>query len=204
MRTALEADSTEDSTTHLSKFGSDTESSELCPHVNSKFEVHDDTSAAWVVRKVVEARTYAERVRTWAAAELRRAEQEESWFLQRFGGQLEGWLRAELTQRGGRRRCVALPSGTIGLRQQPARLEITDEVAVAAWCQEYVPQALRICVEAEGAAAVELAAWHTQHAEDARRRQHVLREPLNHHFAETGELPHGATFRPAQDLFYVK
>ena len=168
------------------------------------FEVKDHTSAAWVVRKVVEARAYAERVRAWAAAELRRAEQEESWFLHRFGGQLEGWLRTELTRQGGRRRCIALPSGTIGLRQQPPRLEVIDELAAVAWCHRHLPQALRIGVEADGAAGIELAAWHAQHEDDARCRHHLLREPLNHHVAETGELPEGTTLRPAQDLFYVK
>ena len=171
---------------------------------SSPFTVQDEASAAWVVRKVIEARAYSERVRAWAAAELRRAEHEESWFLQRFGSQLEGWLRDELMRRGGRRRCVALPSGTVGLRQQPARLEIVNEVAAAAWCRQHVPDALRISVEAEGAAAIELAAWRDAHADAACQRQQLLRDPLSRHLAETGELPEGTVIRPAQDQFYVK
>ncbi len=34
------------------------------------FEVHDAGSANWVVRKIVEARTYAKRIEAWAAAEI--------------------------------------------------------------------------------------------------------------------------------------
>lgn len=172
--------------------------------VPDAFEVRDDTSAAWVTRKVIEARAHADRVRAWAAAELRRAEHEEAWLLRRFGPALEGWLRAELDRRGGRRRSVALPPGTLGLRRQPGRLEIVDEAAAGAWCLRQLPDAVRVTVEAEGAAAAELAAWQVAHAGRARLRRHLLREPLARHLAETGELPAGAALRPAADVFFIK
>lgn len=171
---------------------------------DAAFGVRDGASAAWIVRKVVESRAYAERVRTWAASELRRTEREEAWFLQRFGAQLEGWLRTELERQGGRRRSIALPSGTVGLRQQPARLEVTNERLIAEWCRGRLPEAVRICVEAEGAAALDLAAWCADRGDEMRQRQHILREPLNRHFAETGELPDGSSVRPSQDQLYVK
>lgn len=168
------------------------------------FEVRDDASAAFIVRKVIEARAHADRVRAWAAAELRRAEREEAWMLRRFGPALEGWLRGELERRGGRRRSVALPAGTLGLRRQPARLEVVDEAAAGAWCTRHLPDAVRVAVEAVGAAAVELAAWQAAHAGRARLRRHLLREPLARHLAETGELPAGAVLRAASDVFYLK
>ena len=43
----------------------------------TRIGVHDAESAAWVVRRVVEARQYAQRVRVWAEVEQRRAEAEE-------------------------------------------------------------------------------------------------------------------------------
>src|SRR5688572_19943819 len=84
------------------------------PHVPQGFSIHDESSANWLVRKVVEARKYGERVQVWASAETRRAENEERYFLQRYGLQLQAWTREKLRGNGGRRRSIALPSGTIG------------------------------------------------------------------------------------------
>src|SRR4051794_35829566 len=64
--------------------------------VPEAFRVNDEKAASWVVRKVLEARTYAERVRAWALEEQRRAERDENWLLRRFGSELEVWLRSEL------------------------------------------------------------------------------------------------------------
>ena len=55
------------------------------PDVPDAFAVDDASSANWLVRKVVESRNYAEHVKEWAALELRRAEREERFFLERFG-----------------------------------------------------------------------------------------------------------------------
>ena len=44
---------------------------------NSDFEINDERGANWVVRKVIEARQYAEHVEQWAAAEITRAQAEE-------------------------------------------------------------------------------------------------------------------------------
>lgn len=81
---------------------------------------------------------------------------------------------------------------------------MSDEVRVARWCAANLPAALRVTVEADGPAAVALARWQLDHDGASRQRQHVLREPLSRHIAETGELPDGATLLPAGDLFYVK
>lgn len=172
--------------------------------VPDAFQVRDHASAAWLVRKVVEARAHAERVRSWAAGELRRAEHDERWLLDRFGSQLELWLRAELDRLGGRRRSVALPDGAVGLRRTPERLHVADEPRLARWCAANLPAALRVAVEADGPAAVALARWQGEHAEASRQRQKVLREPLGRHVAETGELPDGATLLPAGETFYLK
>ena len=88
------------------------EPQEETPQVPESFCVRDVATAAWVVRKVVEARAYAARVREWAAAELRRAQREEVF----YGHQLEQWARREVEAASGRRKSVNLPSGTVGFR----------------------------------------------------------------------------------------
>src|SRR4051812_34057237 len=62
---------------------------ELAVTVPERFAVTDEASANWLVRKVLEARRYAERVEAWAAAEMRRARRDEAFLLGRFGSDLE-------------------------------------------------------------------------------------------------------------------
>lgn len=168
------------------------------------FQVQDAATASWVVRKVNEARAYARRVEAWAAAELRRAEREERLLLGRFGRELEDWLRAELSARGGRRRSVSLPGGTLGLRQAPARVVVADEAAALAWCNAHLPDALRVRLDASGKAAARVLAWHARHAPGVVVRRGVLVEPLRAYVGRTGELPPGVDMRPGLDQLYVK
>ena len=99
------------------------------PH---RFIVCDAASAHWVIRKIVEARKYAERVETWAAAEVRRAQREEAFLLRRFGAELEAWARQEIQAQHDGRKSVCLPAGTDGFRIEQARLRVTEEAALAA------------------------------------------------------------------------
>ena len=172
--------------------------------VPERFVIDDAPKASWVVRKIVEARKYGERVQQWCERELRRAEQEEEWLLRRFGAELEAWTKGELERVGGRRRSLNLPGGTIGFRLQPARVEVVDEQAVLTWCRSQLPIALKVTVEANDEHGLELLRWHGQHAQESRLRQYVLREALNRHVHETGEVPDGAGVRPAADQFYMR
>ena len=172
--------------------------------VPEQFVIDDAQKASWVVRKIVEARKYGEHVQQWCERELRRAQQEEEWLLRRFGVELESWASAELKRLGVRRRSLNLPGGIVGFRLQPARVEVVDEQAVLAWCRSHLPIALKVTVEANDQQGLELLRWHGQHADDSRLRQYVLREALNRHVHETGEVPEGAGVRPAADQFYVR
>jgi hypothetical protein len=172
--------------------------------VPESFVIDHAQKASWAVRKVVEAREYAKRVQQWCERELRRAEQEEAWLLRRFGMELKAWAAAELERRGGRRKSLELPGGTLGFRRQAARVEIINEQAVITWSRSHFPIALKITVEANDAQGVQLLRWHEEHGRDSRLQQRILRDPLNRHFAETGEVPEGAGVRPAADEFYVR
>ena len=48
----------------------------LLPQVPDKFRVHDEKTANWVVRKVVEARNYAKKAKEWAEREVMRTSSE--------------------------------------------------------------------------------------------------------------------------------
>lgn len=151
------------------------------PSVPEAFHIHDEKSANWVVRKIVEARAYREHVRDWAERETRRAERDEAFFLQRYGGELEAWLRHRLAEVGGRRRSIALPGGTVGYRRQPPKLLVTDEPAVIAWAGLVCPDAVETVT-----------------------RSRLRRRVLTDHVMQTGELPPaGAALQAEQDRLHI-
>jgi hypothetical protein len=146
------------------------------------FAVTDASSANWVVRRVVEARRYADHVRAWAAAELRRAEQEERWLLGRYGAQLEAWARGRIVRHHGgalRRKHVALPAGSVGLRRCPPHVAIADEARALAWCRANLPQAVQV-------------------------RQLLSKAELLRHVSASGEVPDGTAVVEGGERFYIK
>ena len=143
------------------------------------FRVCDEASANWVVRRITEARKYAQHVEAWAAAELRRAEREERFFLERYGPQLEAWARARLAEGKARGKSIRLPAGTIGFRATPPHLAVTDEPALLRWCKSHLPLAIRV-------------------------REHVLKNALQEHVRSTGECPQGAEFVAGGERFFVR
>jgi hypothetical protein len=149
------------------------------PPVPETFHVHDQATANWVIRKIVEARQYAERVEDWAERELRRAKREEEFFMFRFGAQLEQWARAQIAVTHPHRNSVALPAGKIGFRLQPLRLQIRDDRALLAWCKRHAPAAV---VTSE----------------------RILKTAIMPHFTATGECPDGATVVGGACSFYVR
>jgi phage host-nuclease inhibitor protein Gam len=152
---------------------------EETPQVPEGFCVRDAATAAWVVRKIVEARAYAARVREWADRELRRAQREERFFLYCYGHQLEQWARRELEAANGRRKSVNLPSGTVGFRSEPPRLEVTDEGALLRWCKASLPCAVATA-------------------------ERVLRGAVMEQVRNTGEQPDGAEVAGGGERFFVK
>lgn len=142
------------------------------------FCVHDAVSANWVVRKIVEARRYAERVEQWAAAELRRAQRKEQFFLLHYGQQLEAWARKELAQQTGRR-SVNLPAGRVGFRIHPPHLTVKDEPALLRWCKANLPAAVAVV-------------------------ERILKSAVREHVQKTGELPDGADVSGHGERFFIK
>lgn len=150
--------------------------------IPSVFEVHDASSANWVVRKIVAARAYALNVTDWAAGELRRAEREERFLMWRFGRQLEQFLDRELEENsvaGRNKKSINLPAGRIGRRLQPAKLIVAVEDEAIAWARINCPEALTTSTK-------------------------LNKTKLNEHFAATGEVPPGVTLVNEDDFFYVK
>ena len=146
--------------------------------VDDAFHVHDAASANWVVRKIIESRTYAARVKAWAELEQRRAQREEDFLLRRFGGELEAWARQQVAEQHDGRRSVSLPAGSVGFRTEPRRLAITDDNRLIAWCRANLPCAIRVI-------------------------ESVPKTPLMEHIKLTGEVPDGAELHGGGERFCV-
>lgn len=176
---------------------------ELSAQVSEHFSVRDEQTANWVVRRVNEARAYRRRVEEWAAGEIRRAQAEEQFFLGRFGGQLREWLQQQITTRHLRRKSLALPSGTIGLRRSPPRLAIQDEAKAVQWARQHLPYALRAEVKVTGPAAQDLRAWCQENCRSAQITESLLREELGEYVESCGEIPEGVEVQCGEERFYV-
>ncbi len=141
------------------------------------FSVQDEASANWVLRKVVETRSYANRVKAWAEGELKRAASEEAFFLHMYGRQLEDWTRSQIGNR--RRKSLRLPAGTLGFRIAPVSLQVLNEQKLIAWCQTTLPKALKI-------------------------ETHILKQRVKEHIVSTGECPDGAEVVAGGERFYMR
>ncbi len=150
------------------------------PSVPETFCVRDAESANWLVRRILEARAYAERVAAWAERERRRAQREEEFFLARFGPQLRTFAAREIAKSGGRRKSLNLPSGRIGFRAVPAKIVIEDEIRVIEWARVHCPDAVQ-------------------------KVESIAKAVLDQHVASTGEIPpSGVRVEEAGERFYLK
>ena len=172
--------------------------------VPDQFAVSDETTANWVVRKVVEARAYAERVEAWAAAEVRRTRHEEQWFLTRYGGQLEHWVRQELSDRGSRARSVKLPAGQLGFRSVPASFRTVEIAVLAGWCRQHLPEALRVRLVAQGRSAATLRTLLADRDLELEVEDGVIAAEVKNHVETTGELPPGMVAVAAEERFFIR
>lgn len=147
---------------------------------DDRFHITDERSANWLVRRINQSRAYAHHVEQWAAAELRRAQRDEQYMLSRYGNELAEWARRRIGQQRGKRKCVSLPAGVVGFRNEPTKLTVTDETRLLAWCRQHLPAAVKVI-------------------------ERVLASVVRDHITTSGELPDGAELRGGGgEKFFIK
>lgn len=153
---------------------------EILRAVPQGFSVDCQDHANWVVRKISEARAYAERVKQWADREAARAAREEETLLFLFGRQLEAWTEQQIEQLGGKRKSVPLPAGTVGFRSTQSKIVIDDEGLVLSWAKANCTQAVTVV-------------------------ERLSKSVFNEFVEKTGEVPDsGVHVEPAAERFFVK
>lgn len=103
---------------------------EVLKSIPKDFFIDSEEKANWLIRKIGDARKYAEHVKDWADRELRRAAREEQTLMFLFGRQIEMWTKDEIAKLKGRRKSLNLPAGCVGFRSSPTRLVVDDEASV--------------------------------------------------------------------------
>lgn len=145
-----------------------------------RFCILDEHSANWLVRRVMESRAYAERVKEWADQEVRRADREEKTLMYLFGHQIEAWVRSEVEKLNGKRKSLALPSGTVGFRKSGAKVVVDDEKVVLTWAKANCPAAVVVV-------------------------EKLAKIILDTHIKETGHCPdQGIHIEPEVEKFYMR
>lgn len=153
---------------------------EILKTIPKDFAIDCADHANWLVRKVIEARAYSERVKAWAEQEQRRAAREEQTLMFLFGRQIESWTKSEIEKLGGRRKSLSLPAGRVGYRKCNAKLVVDDEQVVLAWAKENCAGAVVVV-------------------------ERLSKSALDDFVATTGAFPErGAHIEPQAERFYVK
>lgn len=153
---------------------------EVLKSVPKQFEIVDEKSANWLIRRIMNSRSYATRVKEWAEGELRRAAREEHTLLFLFGRQIENWTKEEIAKMKGKRKSLNLPAGCVGFRAQPTRVVVDDESLVLNWAKKSLPSAVVVV-------------------------EKLSKSVLNEHCEKTGELPEdGIHVEPAAEKFFIR
>lgn len=176
----LRPDTNLDDSDCMPKDGDAETDAEILKDVPNSFAIDCEEHANWLVKKVMAARSYSERVRQWAEREQRRAAREEHTLMFLFGRQIEEWTRSEITKLKGRRKSINLPAGMVGFRTVGPSLHVDDEDRLISWAIAHCPSTV-VTV----------------------RRISIAM--LKEHVQSTGELPEsGAYMKPGGERFFLK
>src|SRR4051812_37830723 len=104
---------------------------EIMRSVPKAFAIDCENHANWLVRRIVAAREYSQRVKAWAEQEQNRAAREEQTLMFLFGRQIESWARDEIKKLH-KRKSLNLPAGAVGFRAVSACLQVDNEDVVLA------------------------------------------------------------------------
>lgn len=147
-------------------------------HVEKEaFQVSDQQTAEWTVRKIAEHRKRQREVDELLQAELfrlkqwaqRETEKEENSIMY-----LESLLKPWAQEQG---KSISLPSGRVRFRKVPDKF-IYDDGKVVSWAIKNLPEAVR---------------WKSE----------PIKDMIKAHVKATGELPDGLTIEPQEPKFEV-
>jgi hypothetical protein len=175
--------------------------------VAEEFHITDDKSAEWVLRKIAECDAHTERTKAWAEEITQHNEKRKQRLLERFGVELEAYAQERL--KDAKTRSFKLPSGKLGFRSTTPQLVVRDENVYSKWVETNLPSALRLELEADVSKLSRDQLWNVKTSLDSMGvlvcvESTPIKSVVNDYFKESGIVPDGCDFVPAEDKFYVK
>lgn len=105
------------------------------------FHITDESSADWLLRKLLHLDAEEATVREMAAQRVAELQADKNRLMGRFGAELEAWARTEAEKR--RRQTVTLSYGSVSFRKVPARLAIESEEDAITTARAVLPEAIQ-------------------------------------------------------------
>ncbi len=119
------------------------------------FTIDTQQKAEWALDKIARAEGRIQRFRDAVTAAKARLDQRleevtkaDLNTVERLGAMVRPWAEVEIAKIGNRK-SVKLLGGTVGFRQSPARLEVTDPNAAIAWLEANQPASVRVKKEVD-------------------------------------------------------
>ena len=140
-----------------------------------KFHITDSKRCDWLIKKFTSINDEIERLEKQHTRRIKQLENEEQFLKNRFGRELEGFVRAHLD---GSRKSIDFPHGRAGFRKTRETVEIVDQEAAVNWAKENCFEALR-------------------------KKEWTIKTPLIKYLRDTGVIPDGCEHEPAKDKFYI-
>jgi len=127
----------------------DTATGEVLGEEKPEFRVTDESSAEWVLEKIMTAEADAarERIRLKAVTDrlqsnIRTAENRAAFFRERYAADLEEFARQRLE--GAKTKTLKLTWGSLSLRTVKGGLRVEDPDAALAWAKQNAPDAVKV------------------------------------------------------------
>lgn len=149
------------------------------------FVVDTQEKAEWALSKIArsehrlqELAALAEAAKARIDARLAEITKGDRATVARLGDMIRPWASVEVAKNG-KRKSVQLLNGTVGFRQSPASLVVTDEAAAVAWLEEHGGDFIRV-------------------------KKEVKKGELKKAIEANGELPDGVELHAGEVRFYVE
>lgn len=149
---------------------------EFLPPAKAEFHVTDESSANWVLGKLLDCDEEEARIKAWYKSAMQEVERKREFFENRFGGELEAYAAQALAE--SKSKSLKLPNGSIGFRSSKPGLVIVDEARVDLWASIHAPHILNVVTT-------------------------LSKSRLKEYYEATGEIPDGADLGETALKFYI-
>ena len=174
--------------------------------IRETFRVTDEASANWVMRKINEQVNRIDDAERFAAGEAESANRIITWFMLRFGPEMEEFAKRQLVD--GKKKSIKLPAGKMGFRTQPDAVQPEDLDDYMTWVKGNLPDALSVMAKADVSKlqvvdVEKITEVLESYGIKLNFDELISKSAVNEHFKSTGEVPDGCAYIPAREKFYI-